>query len=327
MFSRFQDPGASARRPEAVPAPAIAGDQDGAFGAAAASPAPLPPDADLLGDMLREYTEVTARLQQTHETLAREVERLRSELASKDRELERRRRLAALGELAAGLAHEVRNPLGAISLYSGLIRGKCGDPQATLQLIEKIEAGIRAIDGVVEETLALAPRSGQLVALPLAEILERAAEFADRKLAAAGVVLDMDLRSAGVEVMGEQAGLQRVIANLLVNAAEASPRGARVRLSAARTADGRVEIRVADEGPGLSDDVIHRIFDPFFTTKPEGTGLGLAIAHRLVEAYGGRISAANRPAGGAEFIVTLTDAAAAPPRARQTDPADAATAA
>ncbi|TWT42331.1 Sporulation kinase E [Phycisphaerae bacterium RAS1] len=288
---------------------------------------PRPSGPDQLSDMLREYTEVTARLQQTHETLAREVDRLRGELASKDRELERRRRLAALGELAAGMAHEVRNPLGAISLYSGLLRGKCGDPEAALKLIEKIEAGIRAIDGVVEETLALAPRSGQLVPLPLQQVLERAADFAAAKLSSAGVSLDVDLRGAAVEVMGEEAGLQRVIANLLVNAAEASPRGARVQLAALPTRDGRIAVRVSDEGCGLPDELIHRIFDPFFTTKPEGTGLGLAIAHRLVEAYGGRITAANRPQGGAEFVVTLIDAAATGRPSQPAHEKDAATAA
>src|SRR5215470_4240502 len=86
---------------------------------------PTPQTAEELGGVLRDYLEIAGRLQQTHESLQREVVRLRQELASKDRELERRQRLAALGEMAAGVAHEVRNPLGAIQLYSDLLRKEC----------------------------------------------------------------------------------------------------------------------------------------------------------------------------------------------------------
>jgi two-component system sensor histidine kinase HydH len=266
---------------------------------------------DDLSAVLREYMAATARLQQTHQVLQQEVVRLRRELAGKDRELELRRRLAALGELAAGVAHEVRNPLGAIQLYNGLLRKQCRAHQLepALQLIEKIEAGIQAIDAVVQDTLALAPRDRKLGVCQLSEIVQRVQDATCRTLAVCRVTLQVAVDDESLCVRADADGLQRVLINLVVNAAEASPAGRTVWVDAGAAGE-QVVIRVQDEGPGVSDEIRDRVFDPFFTTKQRGTGLGLTIAHRLVEAYGGRLTVANRPAGGAEFTVALPAARA-----------------
>jgi signal transduction histidine kinase len=262
--------------------------------------------SDDLGGVLRDYVRVAQRLAQTHETLQREVLRLRTELESKDRELERRRRLASLGELAAGVAHEVRNPLGAIQLYSDLLRGECQRLAPALKLIEKIEAGVRAIDAVVRDTLALAPRGGgELEPQALRGLVEKAADFCQTVLTQRGVSLSVEYENPDVVLLVDEGAIQRVLVNLISNAAEASPRGTAVVVQAGDEQDGLVELRVLDQGPGLPPEVIDRIFDPFFTTKPHGTGLGLTIAHRLVEAHGGGLRAQNRAVGGAEFVVTL----------------------
>jgi len=264
--------------------------------------------------VLADYAEVTRRLEKTHEALQREVVRLRDELARKDRELERRRRLAALGELAAGLAHEVRNPLGAIQLYSSLLRRECARLTPALELIEKIEMGIRAIDAVVRDTLALVPRRGSdatsgesawKTGRPLSMIVAAAADTCRQKFEQHEVTLEVQLSDPRAQVQAEPEAVQRVLVNLMVNAAEASPPGRTVRLIAGPVEAGEVILRVVDQGCGLSDEVLERLFDPFFTTKEGGTGLGLSIAHRLVEAYGGRLTARNHPEGGAEFVVAL----------------------
>lgn len=263
---------------------------------------------EALNAVLRDYVEATRRLQGTHELLAQEVQRLRGELASKDRELERRRRLSALGELAAGVAHEVRNPLGAIQLYSGLLRRKCKDTAAVLELVSKIEAGVRAIDGVVQDTLALAPRSAQLGVAGLRSVVESACELCCEKLHRLQVRVALIGTEAELAVRAEPDGLRRVLINLIVNAAEASTAGAVVEV-VTETDEDSVVVTVRDRGSGLTDEALDKLFDPFFTTKDHGTGLGLTIAHRVVEAYGGRLSGANRPDGGAEFRVRLMRAA------------------
>ena len=272
-----------------------------------ANPAEMqtPLSSEELGAVLRECMSVTVRLQTTHETLQREVMRLRRELERKDRELERRRRLAALGELAAGVAHEVRNPLGAISLYSGLLRHEVRGTAGALELIEKIDAGIRAIDGVVQDTLALAPRGGKCARCPLRSLYDGARDVALNHLQQRGVRLEARYDDPDASVYGDAAALQRVLINLLTNAADASPAGGVVHVRLSGGESGLAKISVTDEGPGLPEDVLERIFDPFFTTKAHGTGLGLTIAHRLVEAHGGRLSAANRPGGGAVFTFAL----------------------
>jgi signal transduction histidine kinase len=272
---------------------------------ARASPTPAAEkDQGQLVDVMQAWMQATQRLQETHETLQREVVRLRVELASKDRELERRRRLACLGEIAAGVAHEVRNPLGAIRLYSGLLRGKCGDLAAAVELIEKIEAGISAIDGVVQDTLALAPRQGR-GDCELREIVMGARDLAEDSIRARRVRLKIKFEAGDVRLHGDAPAMQRVLLNLIMNAADASSPGQTVTVSVSELGDDQVAVSVLDHGMGLSDETLERVFDPFFTTKATGTGLGLTIAHRLVETHGGQLTARNRARGGAEFRLVL----------------------
>ena len=260
-----------------------------------------------LSQVLRDYMEVAERLQSTHRALESEVRRLRGELKRKDRELEQRRRLAALGELAAGVAHEVRNPLGAIELYSGLLQKECTQLAPALDLIQKIQAGIRAIDSVVQSTLALAPsRACGIEPHALQAVIRRAAEMSAAVFQRRGITLELSMPQEDVTVDCDADALQRAFLNLLTNAAEASRVAGRVGVLLEAGGADEVCVRVVDDGDGLPRDFPDRVFDPFFTTKKHGTGLGLSIAYRLVEAHGGQLTARNRREGGAEFIMTLS---------------------
>ncbi len=259
-----------------------------------------------LGRIILAYSEVTEKLQQSHERLEQTVLRLREELSEKNRLLERRNRLAALGEMAAGMAHEIRNPLGGIQLYASLLARDVADRPDSQQLVEKIRAGVRRLEGLVGQVLNFT-RDVRPTIEPtdLAAVIDEAVELARQVLIERGVSCRVEvLRPLPVRIDARLMG--QAVLNLLLNAAEAMDSGGTVIITAAPVeAGGQFVMVVEDDGPGLEADVIDRIFNPFFTTKDTGTGLGLSIVHRIVEAHDGSIRVSNRPEGGARFEVRI----------------------
>ena len=266
---------------------------------------PTERDRELVG-IISAYNEVTDRLKVAHERLELEVGRLREDLAEKDRELERRTRLAALGEMAAGLAHEIRNPLGSISLFASLLERDLVERPAQLDLVRKIHNGVQSLDELVSEVLAFArPGEVERAWVGLGPVLAGAVDLCRSRFERQKVRLESSDGVDDVEVYADAGQLQRALLNLLLNAAEACDCGGRVRLSVREVGDEAVQIEVADSGAGIGPEVMDRIFNPFFTTKDTGTGLGLAIVHRIVESHGGTIRAGNDPGGGAVFSIRL----------------------
>ena len=275
------------------------------------SVAPVPRSLEDLHEVLQMYNEVTQRLQVSHERLEQEVVRLREQLEQKNRELELKKRLAALGEMAAGIAHEIRNPLGGIQLYASTLAKEVSDRPAAGELVKKISNGVKGLNSLVCDMLAF---TGNMTLnrqeLGLEEIVEQAVELARPTLLQHGILVSADKSVGGVRVNVDGRLLQRVLLNLVLNAGdavgEAGLRGGKIVISCEKS-DAETAIIVEDNGPGIPDEVLERIFNPFFTTKHSGTGLGLAIVHRIIEAHGGRITAENRraPERGAQFRIVL----------------------
>jgi len=274
-----------------------------------AAPAAAPIDAGQLAEVIAAYNEVTDRLQQSHEALETEVARLRRQLASKDAQLQRSRRLSALGEMAAGIAHEVRNPLAAIQLYADMARGDIadaglGDSDAA-DAMSRIITAVRGLSGIVNDVLSFArqpePDRRRVAA---AEVLRRAVDAHRPAIEAAGVGVALDADpDAALDADPEM--LHQAVLNLVRNAVQAMSEAAGGRsmsLSARRDGES-VTLAVRDAGPGIDADAVDRIFNPFFTTRNTGTGLGLAIVHRIVEVHGGTVTVFND--GGAVFELTL----------------------
>src|SRR5262245_57911376 len=227
------------------------------------------------------------------------------------RRLLRSERLAAVGTLAAGLAHEVRNPLNSASLQLTLLERRLdrGDePTAVLAIAHIIKSEIDRLDRLVREFLAFAqPRQLEPRPVAVSELFDAVAGLIAPEAEAVHVTTAVDVAPGTPPIRGEEERLRQVLLNLTRNAVEAmSEKGGRLRLLA-RRADNDVEITVEDDGPGFGEDL--PVFDAFFTTKSQGTGLGLAIVHRIVTDHGGTIRVESHP-GMTRFTLALPAAPA-----------------
>ncbi|TMA63635.1 MAG: two-component sensor histidine kinase [Deltaproteobacteria bacterium] len=218
-------------------------------------------------------------------------------------------KLAALGQLATAIAHEVRNPLAVIrSAAQGLGETVSPDDAEAARACAFITAEIDRLGSVVSSLLEFArPLHLEPRAVSVRDLFDRAALLAEGELAARGARLGRDESPGLPAVRADPDLLSQVLLGLLANAAEAVPPGGDVTL-AARARDGAVELVVEDSGPGIPPELRDRVFEPFFTTRARGIGLGLAVARQVVEAHGGRIEAGERPGGGARLTVRLPSA-------------------
>lgn len=251
-------------------------------------------------ELVRTFNDVTAKLEATHGTLQREVSALKQELAEAHARLRRSRQLAALGEMAAGIAHEIRNPLGAIGLtLEALTEDLEGKPEQ-LELCGRVSRAVVRLDAIVGDVLSFARDTRVRPAtVGVARPLLAAVESIEDLVAAGDIDLDLDLdESVAAEI--DAPLLEQAILNVLRNACESMLNVDRRRRLAVCLGTQELRdpeqgtiphavIEVRDTGPGIPDEVRERMFNPFFTTRAEGTGLGLAIVHRIVDAHGGRL--------------------------------------
>lgn len=260
------------------------------------------------------FERVASALDEEQRRLAAKVEELTragQALAQAHASLDSSERLATLGRLAAGLAHEIGNPLGAISGYAEIARTRLpagADPDLAAAVARIAEAAAR-IDRTIRDLLDFArPAPAHLAPLALGAVLETAVRLARVQARFRHVEVELRLPSSLPPVLADAHQLGQVLLNLLLNAGDAMRGEGRVVLSAAScSGEWAVELSVADAGPGIAPEHLPRLFEPFFTTKEpgEGTGLGLAISHRIVESLGGALSAGNGATGGAVFTLRL----------------------
>ncbi len=263
-------------------------------------------DADLQ-TVLAAWHSATLRLERTHVTLQEEVRRLTDELEAKNRELARKNRLADLGQMAAHVAHEVRNNLVPVSLYLSLLRRRLLDDEQSLDVLQKIESGFRDLDVTVNDLLHFtSDRDPHCREFSVHDLFQEICDSLRPQLSAQAIDVSIEGEAALVATADREM-IRRALLNLVLNAVDAMPDGGRLELAVAL--DGNVlQLIVADSGPGLSEEILRRLFEPFVTTKPSGTGLGLTIVERIAEVHCGTVTATNAAGQGARFTLHLPQA-------------------
>jgi PAS domain S-box-containing protein len=234
-------------------------------------------------------------------------------------DLRRSDRLAALGTLAAGLAHEIKNPLTSLLTFSRHLDRKVDDPNFRERFRNVVPRELERINGIVERLLELArPSRMSLTLVRLPELLERALELHVEQFDEHHVEVTREYARDAPPIQADKDALYRVFVNLIANAIDAMPRGGRLTVRAGwagtggalRTARrhpaGRVKVEIEDTGVGIQPSDTDRVFNPFYTTRDSGTGLGLALAHKIVEDHSGTITFQSVPGVGTTFTIILS---------------------
>ncbi len=234
---------------------------------------------------------------------------MQAERSRVEEKLSRTEHLAEIGQLAASLAHEIKNPLAGISGAIQIIRDGMDPDYKHREIIHEILSQINRLDAVVKDLLVYSrPVPPRLAFCNLDSVARRVMTFMCDESAVKRAKLEFVASGENVRVQADESRIEQLILNLLLNASQASPPGGVVRL---RTeADGEwVKLIVEDQGPGMDESVRQRAFEPFFTTKAKGTGLGLPICKNIVESHGGRISLHPADGGGTRAVVEFPNAA------------------
>lgn len=243
----------------------------------------------LLGTAITVYLFYAQRLARAHVALARSEQ------------------LSAMGRMAAGIAHEIRNPLGIIKNTAQLLREELRDAQVETDLVEYIPEEVDRLNETLTGYLEFAKDAPlRLERVDLAKLVRRTLELVKRDVDGAGIEVRHDLGAAGEVILdADSRKLQQVVLNLVLNAVQAMPGGGTLAVGVGPPGDGVVVLRVEDTGVGMDAAKARQIFEPFFTSKEKGSGLGLHVVQRIVEDHGGGIELETEVGVGTTFIVTL----------------------
>jgi PAS domain S-box-containing protein len=236
-----------------------------------------------------------------------------TKLIAMEQELRKRDRLAAAGSLAAGVAHEIRNPLSALDLNLKLLRDEISMPTASRSEIDSyfeiLTAEIRRLQKITSSFLQLS-RPEPLVRniIPIHDPLTQVLRLLETEAREKGVSFILDLAVQAAPVYADRNKLEQLFLNILINALQAMPNGGSISVRTVlvdQDGGSAVSIAITDEGVGIPRENIPRLFDPYFTTRPEGTGLGLAIADRIATDHGGNILVDSKPGSGTTMTIVL----------------------
>jgi signal transduction histidine kinase len=271
-----------------------------------------------IGNVLR-----IRRIELNNLELRQEKERLLQEIETWNLELEKRidektwdlenahkeilqaEKMAALGHLIAGMAHEIRNPLNSVSLFVQVLKPSLEDKPEDAACLDKILQEIDRIDAILIKLLATSKRSQfSPEKVSVAEIIDKVLEGLDENLKTHKIMVEKDIQTIPPEILADPSEIEQIFSNLFVNSIFEMDQGGRLEIKLCHD-DKRINMMVADTGRGIPPENVSKVFDPFFTTKEKGTGFGLSVVLRIVKSYGGQIWIGNRAEPGAVFHIQL----------------------
>ena len=258
---------------------------------------------------------VTGLLVEKEQRARRDVEQKIVEMRAMEQQLIRAGRLQALGEMTAGLAHEIKNPLASLKVSSAIIADEIPETSPRRKMVVILQKEIDRLAALLERFLSFArPGNLTLVEVNLSHAVEQAVALVRPQAEVRRVGIQLDAQNPALVIQGDPDKLTQIFLNVLLNAVQFTPEGGQVAVQVGERAlpHGRFAVvGILDQGPGIQDSDRERIFDPFFSTRDKGTGLGLSIASRLTDEHHGYIEVKNRPAGGAEFLLFFSRASVA----------------
>lgn len=238
-------------------------------------------------------------------TVNRELSRVNRELQESFEQIRRADRLSAIGQLAASLAHEIRNPLGSIDGAANLIESPSTPDEIRKGSLAIIHKEIQRLNRLLTNLLDFArPRAPEFQPVDPGHLIDAIVGLVEHSAQQKGIALRKDVASAVPSFQGDPEQLKQVLLNLTINSIQAMHQGGEVVLAAKRK-EAVVLITVRDQGPGIPEEDVDKIFNPFFTTKATGTGLGLSVVQQIITQHGGTVSVARNPGGGMTFEVAI----------------------
>jgi two-component system sensor histidine kinase HydH len=260
----------------------------------------------VVGYLTWQLAESTRTETRRAQTVAGQLAQANQDLREAEANVRRTERLAALGQLTAGLAHELRNPMGTMKASAEMLARQVADSgPVAVELAGYISSEVDRTNSLITRFLEFArPLQIRRETCDLNELAEKTVRRVEREQAGSGISLHLNLAPELRPIAADGELLERALANLLVNAIQASPQGSTVTLKTRPTGHG-VEIAVIDRGSGIAPELLEQVFNPFFTTKKDGVGLGLAIVSKIVDEHGGHLSVTSELGKGTHFLVDL----------------------
>jgi len=269
-----------------------------------------------IGDLTRSLSHMLKRLDENKRELQSHIsslEKANRDLRQAQDEIIRSEKLASVGRLAAGIAHEIGNPIGIILGYLELLSSGDISEADKKDFLNRIESEITRVNGIIRQLLDFSrPSSGEPEKTMVHNLVKSTLAMLEPQPMMEGVRTTLELNAQKDTVLADPNQLQQVFLNIIMNAADALAEGKgkegikHLKIRSEKT-EGSIELRFSDNGPGIVEKELLRIFDPFYTTKEpgKGTGLGLSVCYRIVEGLGGTIRAESKPGEGATIIVSL----------------------